>query len=95
MTTKRRDISIEVFVARAGGKEPSKGDGLSRTEWRWWYWRIRWPNGKIAAVSEGYNRKAMALKMARKMADFLLVEVPVEQPVPPTAAPVKQARGRS
>jgi len=84
--TNARNIRIEVFPGAPGLHAPEKV---------WWYWHLRWPNGRIAAVSEGYTRKATALRFARKMVDRLLVEVPVEQPVPPTAAPAKKTRGRS
>jgi len=75
-----KTLHVEVFPGRTGVNAP---------EAIWWYWRIRWANGKIAAVSEGYTRKATALRLARKMSDHLLMEVPVEQPVQ------VKARGRS
>lgn len=40
-----------------------------------WFWRIRWSNGRIAAVSEGYAHHGTAMLMARKMAHYLGVFV--------------------
>jgi hypothetical protein len=36
-----------------------------------WYWRIRWENGRKAATSELYTRKATCLRLAQAMADHL------------------------
>ena len=36
-----------------------------------WFWRIRWSNGRIAAVSEGYAQHGTATIMAQKMARLL------------------------
>lgn len=77
MTTTRR-MKVEAFPGGAGGKELTR-DGRW-PEWRWWYWRIRWENGKIAAVSEGYEQKATAVRLARKLAEQLRCDF--ELPIP-------------
>ena len=38
-----------------------------------WYWRIRWANGQVAAVSEASEQRGTATMAAQKMALMLNV----------------------
>jgi uncharacterized protein YegP (UPF0339 family) len=50
---KPRRMSIEVFRSRAEGRH--------------WYVRLRSSNGQKVTVSEGYTRKASALRAAKRL----------------------------
>lgn len=52
----RRKVRVEVFKGK--GEQP-------------WFWRIRWANGNIACVSEGYAQHGTCTTLANKIAKML------------------------
>lgn len=77
-------LKVEVFPQQTGQPDiegkVKKAYLVKQPEW---YWRIRWENGRIAATSEGYEKKATAARLARKMADMLRCDL--ELPIPAAA----------